>query len=128
MGFAVLALATAAASQSRPYNVVMKEAGAAAGALRMSVESGDLAAVAAQARTLDRLFTEVETFWAKFRTKDALDAAKGVKDVAAAVGAAAAAGDRAKATAAAAGLAAQCMSCHNSHREQMPDKSYRIRP
>lgn len=62
------------------------------------------------------------------KTKDAIDAAKGARETSGAVAAAAKEKDLQKAKTAAAGLGRFCGTCHNSHREQMPDESYRIRP
>jgi hypothetical protein len=124
----VIAVAGAAAAQSRPYNAIMKDVAAASGALRKSVESSDFTASAEQARQLEQLFKETETFWTKFRTKDAIDAAAGARELSASIAAAAAARDAPKLKTAASGLGRFCTTCHESHREQMPDKTYRIRP
>jgi cytochrome c556 len=131
-GAAGLAIAVAgvgtALAQARPYNVIMKDVAAASGALRKSVEASDFTASAEQARKLEQLFKETETFWAKFRTKDAIDAAAGARELSASIVAAAAAKDAPKMKTAASGLGRFCTTCHDSHREQMPDKTYRIRP
>jgi hypothetical protein len=117
--------AQAPAGQKRPYNIVMKEAAAAAEALRKNLDSGK---AASDAEKLARLFQELEDFWAAFRTRDAIEAAKGARELSAAVAAAVRAKDLARAKKEAAGLGRFCTACHNSHREQMPDKTYRIRP
>jgi hypothetical protein len=115
-------------AQPRPYNVIMKDVAAASGALRKSVETSDFTASAEQARRLEQLFKETEDFWTKFRTKDAIDAAAGARELSASIAEAANAKDAAKVKTAASGLGRFCTTCHESHREQMPDKSYRIRP
>jgi hypothetical protein len=120
--------AQAPAGPKRPYNLVMKEAAAASEALRRNLDANSAAAAAADADTLARLFQELEDFWAAFRTRDAIEAAKGARELSAAVAAAARAQDLARAKKEAAGLGRFCTACHNSHREQMPDKTYRIRP
>jgi hypothetical protein len=74
------------------------------------------------------LFKDTEAFWAPFKTKDAIDAAKGAQQSAAAIAAAAKANDLQKAQASYTGLGKSCNGCHASHREQMPDKTYRIKP
>ena len=124
----VLAVVGAAAAQTRPYNVVMTEVASASGVLRKSVEAFDFTASAEQARRLEQLFKETEDFWTKFKTKDAIDAARGARELSAAIAAAASAKDAQKLKTSAAGLGRFCTACHDSHREQMPDKSYRIRP
>jgi hypothetical protein len=113
--------------QHRPYNVVMKEIGTTVEILRKDLDS-NLAAVASTASRLEGLLKETEDFWTEFNTKDAIDAAQGGQGVARAVAAAARIKDAQNAKNAAAGLGKFCVACHNSHREQLPDKSYRIKP
>ena len=115
-------------AQARPYNVIMKDVGATVGAIRKNLDAGTIAPVAADAEKVQRLFQEVEAFWAPFKTKDALDAARGARETAVVIATAAKANDRTKATEGAAGLGRYCAACHDSHRELAPDKSYRIRP
>jgi hypothetical protein len=124
----VILTASVSAAQVRPYNVIMKEVGSALGALRKTVDDSDFARSAEQAEHLERLFKETEDFWAKFKTKDAIDAAAGARELSASIVAAARAKDAAKMKVGVSGLPRFCTSCHESHREQMPDKSYRIRP
>jgi cytochrome c556 len=124
----VIAAVGTAAAQTRPYNAIMKDVAAASGALRKSVEASDFTASAEQARQLEQLFKETETFWTKFRTKDAIDAAAGARELSASIAAAAAAKDAPKMKTAVSGLGRFCTTCHDSHRELMPDKTYRIRP
>ena len=116
------------AGQKRPYNVVMKEVAATSEALRKSLDANSGEAAATEADTLARLFQETEDFWTPFRTRDAIDAAKGARELSATVAAAIRAKDLQRARKEVSGLGRFCTSCHNSHREQMPDKSYRIRP
>jgi cytochrome c556 len=126
---AIVALGLSEASaQARPYNVIMKDVASAFAALRKSVEASDFAGSIEHSQRLERLFKETEDFWTKFRTKDAIDAAVGAKELSASIAAAASAKDAQKMKTAAGGLGRFCTSCHESHREQMPDKSYRIRP
>jgi cytochrome c556 len=126
---ALVGLCVASASaQARPYDAIMKEMGTTAGAMRKSLEGGALAAAATDAERLQGLLQETEAFWARFRTKDAIEAARGARDAATTIAAAAVANDKAKATTAAASLSRYCTACHDSHRELAPDKSYRIRP
>jgi cytochrome c556 len=118
----------AVSAQTRPYNVIMKDVASAFGALRKSVEASDFAGSTEHSQRLECLFKETEDFWTTFRTKDAIDAAVGAKELSASIAAAATAKDAQKLKTAANGLGRFCMTCHDSHREQMPDKSYRIRP
>jgi cytochrome c556 len=119
---------TAVSAQTRPYNLIMKDVASAFGAMRKSADGSDFAATAEQARRLERLFKETEDFWTRFKTKDAIDAAVGAGELSASIAAAATAKDTQKMKAGVGGLGKYCTACHDSHREQMPDKSYRIRP
>ena len=125
--FVAMVLVTGAFAQKRPYNLVMKDVGTTFDALRQNLD-GKNAAAASDAERLAQLFQETEDFWTPFRTKDAIEAAKGARELAAVVATAVRAKDIEKAKTAASGLGRFCTSCHNAHREQMPDKSYRIRP
>jgi hypothetical protein len=120
-------VAAPALAQRRPYNLVMKDIGATVEVLRKDLDS-DLAVAAATATKLEGLLKETEDFWTEFKTKDAIDAAKCGQGVARAVAAAARNKDVQNAKNAASGLGKFCTACHNSHREQQPDKSYRIKP
>lgn len=122
--FAVSALS----AQARPYNLIMKDVATSFGALRKSADASDFAATGEQARRLEQLFKETEDFWTRFKTKDAIDAAAGARELSASIAAAATAKDAQKMKASAGGLTKYCSACHDSHREQMPDKTYRIRP
>lgn len=113
--------------QRRPYDLIMKDIGATVEILRKDLDS-DLAAAAATASKLEGLLKETEDFWTEFKTKDAIEAAKGAQGVVRAVAAAARSKDLQNAKNAASGLGKFCAACHNSHREQLPDKSYRIKP
>ena len=121
-------LSGAVVAQKRPYDVVMKDMGVTFGTLRKTLDSGDLVSVAADAEKLERLFKEVEDFWTPFKTKDAIDAARGARDAFTAVAAAAKEKDAQRARTRVSGIGAICTSCHGSHREQTPDKTYRIKP
>jgi cytochrome c556 len=118
----------APSAQRRPYNLVMKDVASTSDALRRHLEAGNADAAVAEADKLARLFQETEDFWTPFRTRDAIEAAKGARELSAAVAAAVRAKDLPRARKEVAGLGRFCTTCHNSHREQMPDKTYRIRP
>jgi cytochrome c556 len=121
-------LGSPAAAQKRPYDLVMKDVGSTFDSLRKNLDGGNAATAAADAAKLERLFRDIEDFWTPFKTRDAIDAAKGAREASAAVAAAANGKDLPKARTAVSGLGRFCAACHNSHREQMPDKSYRIKP
>ena len=116
------------AQQPRPYNELMKDVAATYASVKKNLDANVAPAAAADAAKLQTLFKETEGFWVQFKTKDALDAAKGAQDAAAAIAAAAKANNIQKAQASYNGVGKFCNGCHVSHREQMPDKSYKIKP
>jgi len=125
---AVLFAGRPSVAQGKPYDQLMKEVGATFASLKKNLDSNAAGAAAEDAAKLESLLRETEAFWTPFRTKDALDAAKGARDATAAVAAAARNNDMTKAQTSYGGIGRYCAGCHNSHREQMPDKSYRIKP
>jgi cytochrome c556 len=116
------------AQQKRPYNELMKDVAATYASVKKNLDANVAPAAAVDAAKLQTLFKETEDFWTQFKTKDALDAAKGAQDAAAAIGAAAKANNIQKAQTSYNGVGKFCAACHASHREQMPDKSYKIKP
>jgi cytochrome c556 len=124
----VFAATASLAQQKRPYNELMKDIAATYASVKKNLDGNAAPAAAADAVKLQTLFKDTEDFWTQFKTKDALDAAKGAQDAAAAIGAAAKANNIQKAQASYNGVGKFCAACHASHREQMPDKSYKIKP
>jgi cytochrome c556 len=124
----VCAATASFAQQKRPYNELMKDVAATYASVKKNLDANVAPAAAADAAKLQGLFKETEDFWAQFKTKDALDAAKGAQDAAAAIGVAAKANNIQKAQTSYNGVGKFCNACHTSHREQMLDKSYKIKP
>jgi cytochrome c556 len=125
---AALGLAVVA-SEKAPDSYVknMKDTNAASQSLRKNVEAKDYDAVAKDAATLKGLFSSTEEFWTKRNADDAVAAAKaGVKsatdlETAAKGKDAAAVADAAKA------VNATCKTCHDAHRERLPDGTSEIK-
>lgn len=115
-------------AQRRPYDQLMKDVGATFASLKKNLDSGALPAAAEDAAKLESLFKDSEAFWTPFKTKDALDGSRGAQAASRSVGSAARDGNAQKALAEYAGIGKYCKGCHDSHRELMPDKSYRIKP
>lgn len=115
-------------AQKKPYDQLMKEIAQSFASLKKNLDASAAEAAAADAAKLEGLFRETEAFWAPFKTKDALDAAKGAREAVSTAGAAAREKNIQKAQTSYAGVGKYCTGCHNAHREQMPDKTYRIRP
>lgn len=124
----ILISAVSMFAQKRPYDQIMKEVAPTFANLKKNLDTSAFPAAAQDAAKLEALFKETENFWAPFKTKDALDFSKGAAVAASAVAAAANEGNGQKAQAAYASVGKYCKGCHDSHRELMPDKSYRIKP
>jgi cytochrome c556 len=125
---AALVAASNGFAQKKPHNELMKEVASTFASLRKNLDASSAATAAADASKLEALFRETEAFWTPFKTKDAIEAAKGAAEAASAVAASAKAGNTQKAQTAYAGIGKYCTACHNAHREQLPDKTYRIKP
>jgi hypothetical protein len=125
---ALLATSIAMFAQSRPYDQVMKEVGPAYTNLKTHLDSKAFAMAAEDAAKLDRLFKETETFWTPFKTKDALDFSRSAQTASQNAGAASKEMNGQKAQAAYAAIGKSCKGCHDSHRESMPDKTFKIKP
>jgi len=123
-----MAAAIALSAQNRPYDQVMKEVAPAYASLKTHLDSQAFASAAEDAAKLDRLFKETENFWTPFKTKDALDFAKNAQTASQNASAAAKEMNAQKAQAAYATIGKSCKGCHDSHRESMPDKSFKIKP
>lgn len=108
--------------------MLMKDLQSTFTALKASLDDNRADAAAMNAAKLETLFKEVEDFWVPFKTRDALEFAKGAQISAAEVAAALRAGNAGKAQTAYGSIGKFCKGCHDSHRELMPDKTYRIKP
>ena len=121
-------LVPAAMAQKVPYDQLMKGIQNTFTSLGKNIDASATAAVATDAAKLEALFKDTEAFWMPFKTKDALDSAKAGREAAAAVAAAARDNDLAKAKTSYTAIGRTCGGCHGSHRDQMPDKTFRIKP
>ncbi|HEX3702121.1 MAG TPA: hypothetical protein VHU82_02245 [Vicinamibacterales bacterium] len=137
MGRSVL-LAVAAASMlaigvmanekpSDAYVKSMKETNAASQSLKKSVEAKDYDAVAKDAATLKTLFTGTEEFWTARKTDDAIAAAKAGVTAATDLETAAKAKNAEGVATASKAVAATCKTCHDAHRERLPDGTSEIK-
>ncbi len=106
------------AQSDSAYQSLMKTIGATNGSMQKNIAAKDGAATAADAKKLADTFKEVEDFWEKRGTKDAVDFAKGAHMVAESVEKAAMAGDMDKAAADAKTMGRNCGGCHMAHREK----------
>lgn len=117
------------ASEKAPDSYIknMKDTNAANNSLRKSVEAKDYDAIAKDAATLKELFSTTEEFWTKRNTEDAVTAAKAAVKASTDLGTAAKAKDGAAVADAAKAVNAQCKTCHDAHRERLPDGTSEIK-
>src|SRR6266571_4588155 len=107
----VFACGMSFAQQNKPYDQLMKDVGATFANLKKNLDAKAGADAAADASKLEGLFKDTEAFWAPFKTKDALDAAKGAGQGAAAISAASKANDIQKAQASYVAVGKYCAAC-----------------
>jgi cytochrome c556 len=105
----------------------MKDTNAASASLRKNVESKDFDAIAKDAATLRTLFSTTEEFWTKRNAEDAVTVAKSGVKAATDLEAAAKAKNEAGVTDAAKALQGTCKTCHDAHRERLPDGTSEIK-
>jgi cytochrome c556 len=93
----------------------------------MRESTGDLSGAVAGAKAIDAALGAAESFWVARKAQGAVDMNKAARTAAQAVAKAAGTNDTAATGEAMKGLQATCKSCHDVHREQLPDKTYRIK-
>ena len=106
---------------------VMKDVAATQNKMRMDMMSGAAADVAADAQKLQQDFQQAMGFFKAMKAQDAVDWAKGNVDAAGEVAKAAKANDLDAAKAPAGTIQKSCKNCHDVHREQLPDKTYKFK-
>jgi cytochrome c556 len=129
LGAAVILGVAVMAGEKAPdaYVKNMKDTNAAAQSLRKNVEAKDFEAIAKDAATLKTLFSNTEEFWTKRNADDAVSAAKAGAKAATDLEAAAKAKNEAAVTDAAKTLQGTCKTCHDAHRERLPDGTSEIK-
>ena len=129
IGICLLAAVAFALAAQAPTDLspVMKDVGATSGKLRMDLMAGNAADVAASAQKLQEDFTKAEGFFKQMKAPDAADMASANVDAAEKVVKAAKANDMDAAKAAAGTINKSCKACHDVHREQLPDKTYKYK-
>ena len=106
---------------------IMKDVAATQNKLRMDMMGGNAADVAADAQKLQQDFTQAQGFFKAMKAQDAVDMAKMNVDRAGEIAKAAKANNLDAAKAPAGDLQKSCKACHDVHREQLPDKTYKFK-
>ena len=120
---------TVIASEKAPESYVknMKDTNTAAADLRKSVEAKDYQAIAGQAASIKVLFDNTLSFWEERKAEDAIGFAKTGSKAAADLEAAAKAKNDDGVASAAKAVQGICKTCHDAHRERLPDGSSEIK-
>jgi cytochrome c556 len=125
---AVAALAVGASEKAPDaYVKNMKDTNAAAQELRKNVEAKDYDAIAKQAATLKTLFESTQKFWEDRKADDAVAVAKSAGKAAEDLEAAAKGRNEEGVATAAKAVQGSCKTCHDAHRERLPDGSSEIK-
>ena len=106
---------------------IMKDVAATQNKLRMDMMGGNAADVAADAQKLQQDFTQAQGFFKAMKAQDAVDMAKANADKAGEIAKAAKANNLDAAKAPAGDIQKSCKACHDVHREQLPDKTYKFK-
>ena len=109
------------------YQGWMKSNGAAMGSLNKNLMAKDAAAVAADAQKLEANLKQVEDYWQKRGTADAVDLAKRGQMAAATVAKDASAGNLDQAATDLKTLQGACGGCHMAHREGTAQTGFKMK-
>jgi len=125
----VVAISLTVYAQSRDLQPMMKEIQPAFGGITTGMQTRNMPAaeVAKNADKLQGLFKEVSTFMQGKSITDAVGFANDAANAAAELSKAAKANDADAMAAAQKTIQKQCGTCHAAHREQLPDKSYKLK-
>jgi hypothetical protein len=115
------------AQTARPYDEVMKEVGSTYTTLKQNLDMQNPQS-AQDAAKLQALFKEVEDFWARYDTRDAIEASQGAANAFAALAESVKVNNFQQALTTYTAAGRFCASCHSVHRVQAADQSYLIKP
>jgi len=129
IGICMLAAVAIALAAQAPTDLspIMKDVAATQNKMRMDMMAGNGADVAADAQKLQQNFTQAMGFFKAKGAQDAVDLAKANVEAAGEIAKAAKANNLDAAKAPANEIQKSCKSCHDVHREQLPDKTYKFK-
>jgi cytochrome c556 len=128
-GTAIACGVTLIAGEKPPESYVknMKETNAAAQELRKNLDAKNYDAIAKNAATLKTLFENTQSFWESRKMDDAVELAKNGGKAAGELETAAKSKNDDAVQAAAKTLNGTCKTCHDAHRERLPDGTSEIK-
>ncbi len=110
------------------YQKAMKDVLAGMQAAGKSIrEAGDLSGAVAGAKSIDTALASIDSFWAARKDTEAVKMNAASRAAAVAVAKAAESKDAVATGEAMKNLQGTCKACHDVHREQLPDKTYKIK-
>ena len=129
IGICLLAAVAFALAAQAPTDLspIMKDVAATQQKMGMDMMAGNAADVAMDAQKLQQDFTQAQGFFKAKNAQDAVDAAKANADAAGLIMKAAKANNLEDAKAPAKTIKGSCKACHDVHREQLPDKTYKFK-
>jgi cytochrome c556 len=123
----LVALALTLLAQAPDLSPIMKDVAATQNSLRMNLMNNAADDVAKDAAKLQEDFTKAMGFFKAMKAQDAVDAAKGNVEAAGEIVKAAKANNLDAAKASAGTIQKSCKNCHDVHREQLPDKTFKFK-
>ena len=113
---------------SKALSPIMKDNAATVQSLRRNLDAKSADAVAADAEKLQNNFTQIAGIFKANKVGDAAKMAKANVGLAGDIIKAAKAGNLDAAAEPAGTLQKSCKGCHDMHREQLPDKTFKFKP
>jgi len=104
------------AEEDQAYEQLMKDVGATFGSLGKNVQAKKSDEAAADGKKLTGLFKEVETFWAKSKTADAIAFAQAAQKSSSEAAESAKANNFEQASTAVGSIGRNCKGCHDAHK------------
>lgn len=123
----VLCLAPVQAQDEKDHPPNMKAINASMKVLKASLETKNAAEAADAAKKAEAAFSETRKYWAARQTKDALDWSDSAIAGARLAQAGVSDGHWEKVSEGVSKMGGTCKSCHDAHRERLPDGAYKIR-
>ena len=114
-------------AQGRPHDELMRDIRTAYRSLGENLEANDPSTAVNNATQLEGLFREIEAFWTRLETQDAMGFASEAADAAATVAARTGEEDIDGAKVPYEAIGATCGNCHDAHRETIVG-GFRIKP
>jgi uncharacterized FlgJ-related protein len=124
---AALVLTLTAQQAVTDLSPIMKDVAATQTSLRMNLTNNVAADAAKDAAKLQDDFTKAQGFFKAMKAQDAIDMSKANADAAGEIVKAAKANNLDAAKAPLQVIQKSCTTCHNVHRETLPDKTYKFK-